>query len=140
MADTEETNPAALVRHLRAEHDLEIVDAPPWPADRLSISWRERTGKQASILAVHGRLADVIVVPRPDRPQNIGVNTLEAALFSTGKPVLMCPAGRVENLGDHVSIAWNGSAESARAVTMALPILTGASRVTILSVGSEADA
>jgi len=137
MADTEEQTLRPLFDTYAAEHDLEIVDAPPWPADRLSISWRERTGKQASILAVHGRLADVIVVPRPDRSQNVGVNTLEAALFSTGKSVLMCPAGSVESLGDHVSIAWNGSAESARAVTMALPILTSASKVTILSVGSE---
>ena len=42
-----------------------------------------------------------------------------------------------ETLGAHVTIAWNGSLESSKAVTMTLPILHGAERVTILSSGGE---
>ena len=138
MADTEEGKLRALFDTYAERHGLEQADVPPWPAGRASISWRERTGKQANIVAVHGRLADVIVVPRPERDQNFGLNTLEAALFSTGRPVLMCPPGSPSALGAHVAVAWNGSAEASRAVAMGMPVLASASRVTILSVGSEA--
>ena len=140
MADTEEGKLRALFDDYASQHDLKVVDNPPWPTDVPSISWRERTGKQPNIVAVHGRLVDLVVIPRPNRAQNFGVNTLECALFSTGKPVLMCPPGTVGALGQHIAVAWNGSTEAARAVTMAMPLLTAAGRVTIVSVGEDGSA
>jgi len=91
------------------------------------------------VLERHGRLADVIVVPKPDIDRNLGTNTLKAALFNTGRPVLMVPDKKdaPESLGQNVTIAWNGSLESSRAVTMTLPILRSAKSVTILSSGGE---
>ncbi len=140
MADVEEDKLRPLFDAYAKTHGVEVVESPPWPQDRASMSWRERTGKQPNIIAVYGRLADVIAVPRPDRSQNFGVNTLEAALFSTGRPVLMCPPGAAGTVGEHAAIAWNGSAEAARAVALAMPALIGAGKVTILSIGSEAAA
>ena len=49
---------------------------------------------------------------------------LEAALFDTGRPVLMVPAGEPANLFHRPLIAWNGSREAARAVGFALPFLS----------------
>lgn len=140
MADTEEAQLRPLFDAYARDHDLEVVEAPPWPIGRASISWRERTGKQPTIVSAHGRLADVIVVPKPDRALNVGFNTLEAALFSTGRPVVMCPAKKPGTLGAHVAVAWNGSAEAARMIATALPVLAGADKVTVLSVGSEVTA
>ena len=139
MADTEEGKLRALFEEYASRHDLKVVENPPWPTDVPSISWRERTGKQPNIIAVHGRLVDLVVVPRPDRARNFGLNTLESALFSTGKPVLMCPPGSADTLGEHVAVAWNGSAEAARAVALAMPVLTGAAKVTVISVGAGED-
>jgi nucleotide-binding universal stress UspA family protein len=42
-----------------------------------------------------------------------------------------------DNIGRHVTLAWNGSLESSKAVTMTLPILRTADSVTILSSGGE---
>ena len=138
MADVEEDKLRPLFDDYASSHGMEVVETPPWPQDRPSMSWRERTGKQPNIIGLYGRLADVIVVAQPDRSQNFGVNTLEAALFSTGRPVAMCPDGTTKKLGEHVAVAWNGSAEAARAVALAMPLLSAAENVTILSVGSEA--
>src|SRR3546814_15009312 len=80
-------------------------------------------GRQATVVGRRGRLADVIAVARPDRDQNLGLNTLQAALLESGKLVLMCPAQPVASVGARVAIAWNGSREAAKAVTAALPIL-----------------
>lgn len=104
-----------------------------------SVSWREEMGRQVDVIKRHGRLADLIVVAQPDRDKNLGTNTLRAALFNTGKPVMMCPKRdtRPEVLGDNIAIAWNGSLEGARAVAMTVALIAKAKKVTILSVGGD---
>lgn len=97
----------------------------------VSVSWHEMLGKQSANVALYGRLADLIVVAKPDG--NIGINTFEAALMETGRPVLMAPQKRVKSLGRNVAVAWNGSAESAKALTAVLPILEAAEKVAVFS-------
>lgn len=114
----------------------------PWDsdegrADRLTISWREESGKQAEAVTLLGRLADLIVIARPDRVANLGMNTLEAALFELRKPTAIAPPQEVSEAGRHVAIAWNGSIEASRAVDKALPIMAKAGKVTILSTPGE---
>jgi nucleotide-binding universal stress UspA family protein len=80
----------------------------------------------------------LIVVPQPDRDRNLGTNTLIAALFRTGRPVLMCPRGTEApgDLGDRVAIAWDGSREASRAVALTLEMVERASEVTVLAGGA----
>ena len=89
---------------------------------------------------MRGRLADVIAVPRPDRENQIGTNTLEAALLETGRMVLMCPPLPATAVGNGIAIAWNGSTESSRAVMAALPLLAQAAKVVVLSAASSVQA
>jgi len=102
-------------------------------------SWREAPGKQIDVVKANGRLADLIVVAKPDRDRNLGGNTLKAALFNTGRPVMMCPMrdDHPSVLCDHVAIAWNGSSEAARAVALTESVVTQAREVTVLSGGEE---
>ena len=105
----------------------------------LQAAWREAPGKQIDVIKTHGRLADLIVVAKPDRDRNLGANTLRAALFNTGRPVMMCPMrdDHPETLGEHVTIAWNGSIEASRAVAMTIDIIQSADKVTVLTAGEE---
>ncbi len=137
LADEEERKVKDLFANYCQRNQLTVVEQPPWPEDQISISWREKTGKQAAIVALYGRLADLIVVAQPDRERNLGMNTLEAALLETGKLVLMSPPTPVTTCGDHVAVAWNGSCEAARAVAMALPIPAAAGSVTIVSLSDQ---
>ncbi len=116
-----------------------IEISPGNGGDGPTAEWVEEAGRQVDVIRQHGRLADVIVVPKPDIDRNLGTNTLKAALFNTGRPVLMVPDKKEapKSLGKNVTIAWNGSLESSRAVTMTLPILRSAKSVTILSSGGE---
>lgn len=117
--------------------DVEVVAAGTVPPrDRVSLGWREALGRQADLLGLHGRLADLIVVPRPDHAQNLGFNTLYSALMNTGRPVLMAPAVTAEaSPVSHVAIAWNGSMEAARAVALGIDLIQAAERITILTAG-----
>lgn len=134
LADDEEKRVKALFEDYCRRHDLAMVgDSLAAPGDRPSASWSEATGKQAAVVAIRGRLADLIAVAQPDRELNLGRNTLEAALLETGRLVLVCPPGTVASLGRHVAIGWDGGAEAARAVAAAMPILAASEQISILS-------
>ena len=100
--------------------------------------WHEETGLHAEIVAARGRLADLIVVSRPVEETPAPV-MLETALLETGRPVLVAPPQAPAALGRNVAIAWNGSAEASRAVAAALPFLTGAEKVTVLTAAEKGE-
>src|SRR5258708_36450230 len=58
---------------------------------------------------------------------------LEAALFESGRPVLIVPPTLPKELGRNVLVAWNGSTEQARTNAFAMPLLRGADDVTVLT-------
>jgi nucleotide-binding universal stress UspA family protein len=90
------------------------------------------------VIKSHGRLADLVAVAKPDRDRNLGVNTLKAALFHTGRPVMVCPPGQAPaTLGERIAIAWNGSSQAARAVALALPLIQAAKEVIVLDGGAK---
>lgn len=133
LADEEERQVRKLFHEYCERRGVAEVDDFPWPQDGVSATWREATGKQANVIGVRGRLVDLIAVAQPDRTQNLGLNTLQAALLESGKLVLMCPPRPCERLGEKVAIAWNGSGEAARAITAALPILKKADEVVLMA-------
>ena len=59
---------------------------------------------------------------------------LEAALFESGRPVLIAPASAPQVIGENVLVAWNGSTEQTRTTAFAMPMLREAREVTVLSV------
>ncbi len=106
---------------------------------KATVSWIEEQGRQVDVIKRHGRLADLICVAKPDVDRNLGTNTLKAALFNTGRPVMMCPPSESfpEGLCSKVAIGWNGSIESSRAVAMTIGVIEAASEVVVLSSGAE---
>ncbi len=100
--------------------------------ERISADWLVETGSQAEVVTQLGRLADLIILPRPQRVSP-PPRTVDAALRETGRPVLMLPPGPVDSIGDRVAIGWNGSKEAAQAVAAARPVLRDAGAVTVLT-------
>ncbi|MGD1879223.1 MAG: universal stress protein [Kiloniellaceae bacterium] len=137
LADEEEGKIRKLFDDYCAKRGIPEVDKFPWPMDQVSATWREATGKQANVSGLRGRLVDLIAVAKPDRDQNLGLNTLQAALVESGKLVLMCPPKPIDSLGAKVAIAWNGSGEASRAMTAALPILRKADGVVLLTAADS---
>lgn len=104
-----------------------------------SATWLEEQGRQVDVIKRHGRVADLICVAKPDVSRNLGSNTLKAALFNTGRPVMMCPPKDAPptTLCETVGIAWNGSAKASRAVACTTSILEQAKEVVVFSSGIE---
>jgi nucleotide-binding universal stress UspA family protein len=99
---------------------------------KISSDWLVETGSQTELVAQFGRLADLIIVPRPARVSP-PPKTIDAALRETGRPVLMLPPRAVDCIGERIVIGWNGSKEAAQAVAAARPILREAGAVTVLT-------
>ena len=110
----------------------------PSGGDRVSAEWQMETGDEASLLAAHGRVADLLVVGRVRDGQAPAMAVLEAALLQTGRPMLIASAKPLQVEGGSVAIAWKDTREAARAVASALPFIQKAARVIILSVAEDA--
>lgn len=136
VADQEEAGLRAEMEVLARQLDLSVrADA----TGAATVAFIEEAGRQVEVIKRHGRLSDMIAVAKPDRDRNLGFNTLKAALFNAGRPVLMCPPRTAPpaTLGAQVAIAWNGSAEAARALAQCKAVLRAADRVWILSNGVD---
>ncbi|MGG5886359.1 universal stress protein [Falsiroseomonas sp. HC035] len=110
--------------------------------DTLSGAWRQVEGSLAGQMALHGRYSDLIVMGQtdPDDAETIGDSAIYAALFESGRPVLLLPrVGAPTRLGRHALIAWNARREAARAVHDALPLLALMEEVTVLTVMPRKD-
>src|SRR6266567_6050281 len=104
-------------------------------AKALSSGWLDNAPEGDHFVGSHGRVFDVIVLGKPGRdPKGPRMSTLEAALFESGRPVLIAPPTPQPQMGANVLIAWNCSTEQARATAFAMPILKRASRVIVLTV------
>jgi nucleotide-binding universal stress UspA family protein len=105
------------------------------PAMGPAAGWHEQEGDEADIIGRHGRVFDLIVVGRPEAPATRRWREIrEAALFESGRPMLLAPATAPSTLGTSIVIAWNGSTESARTIAFGMPFLLAAKRVEVLTV------
>ena len=102
-----------------------------------SALWAERVGSPEKLLSIFGPLADLIVVSRPLKIGGVADMFLNVALIESARPVLILPPAARKKIGRRVVIAWNQSAEAARAVAAVMPLLQIAEEVTIVSCGPE---
>jgi nucleotide-binding universal stress UspA family protein len=87
-------------------------------------------------LAALGHGYDLVIVERASSQEGPEIELLNAGLFDTGRPVLLAPPAAPAQFPQWAVIAWNGSAQAARAAAAAVPLLRQAQGVTIL-VGSQ---
>lgn len=103
-----------------------------------SVQWRVVPDEPAR-LAACGMTADLIVAPRPSGDDPRSPWTFNTLLFDTGRPLLMPAGTTADNLFHHVAVAWKPTPQAARALAFAMPFLTRAGRVTVLSADENED-
>jgi len=104
-------------------------------ASGYSFAWPHVEAEDDLFIGSYGRVFDLIALGRPGRAaQNPRMPPLEAALFDSGRPVLIVPPTPPKTLGRNVLVAWNHSTEQARTNAFALPLLRLAEQVTVLTV------
>lgn len=111
-------------------------------ADDAGVSMESQVleGQVIPILREHSKYADLLLLgqDQPDDPDNASYGLADALLFEGGCACIVVPhSGKLAAPGKRVLLTWNASRESARALREAMPFLTRAESVVVLS--SEPD-
>jgi len=119
-----------------ARTDSAVVDQPLL-SRRVSVSFSEVEGDLVPMIVEHAKMHELVVLLRD--PNFFGFNeyTVGDILVGCGRPVLLPADEPQTTCGRHVAIAWKATAEAARAITAAMPILEKAERISILSAEEE---
>ena len=99
----------------------------------VTMRWRGGAAIEDGSLGSLARLYDISVLNRPGG-KGSRMSAFEAALFDSGRPVLMAPPKPGATLGDTIMIHWNCSTETARAIALGMPLLKKAKKVMLLTV------
>lgn len=110
------------------------LQAEPDGGPELTASWRAERGRKEREIVLAARTADLVVAGLPGH--DASPSLLHGLLFGSGRPVLCVPPDWRPSPLRHIAVLWDGSAQAARAVGDAMPLLHGAAQVTLL-VGCE---
>jgi nucleotide-binding universal stress UspA family protein len=108
------------------------------PCDGASCSWQIVTGIPDQATAIGGRYNDLVVIPGYAGSDAVEDELqFESTVMECGRALILAPSKSPKSVGERIMIAWDGGAESARAVSAALPLLSAAASVSIISVTEE---
>lgn len=107
-------------------------------AERSGIRFETRTDQgssqdSADLLSLHGRYADLTIIGQQN-PDHAG-SAIDPGdvVLAAGAPVMIVPhIGAPSTTAENVTIAWNATRESARAVRDAMPLLERAKTVEVV--------
>ncbi|HKT19283.1 MAG TPA: universal stress protein [Stellaceae bacterium] len=103
--------------------------------------WRLVEALAAETVALQARYADLAIIGQVDpenRPSTTADRIPEEVLLHSGRPLVIIPyAGTFPTVAQNVLVAWKPTAEAARAIGDALPLLQSAKKVTVVTVNPE---
>ncbi len=136
--------PAEIIEIQRAENERQSAAArrrfeETARRNAISAEIRSADGGLSSAPDTFARIArrfDLSIVAQP-QPEGLAIDTMfvEAALFGSGRPVLIVPYIQRDGLKlDRVMVCWDGSRAAARAAGDALPILAKTKTVEVVTI------
>lgn len=100
--------------------------------------WREEEGDFMRSLKLNSRAANLTIISQGDDTYSDIMGSMARFMMESSLPVLAVPAsGLDKKVGDNIIVAWDASAEAARAVHDAMPFLLAAKDVTVVSITEE---
>lgn len=105
----------------------------------VNAAFRQIEGDPIDDTVAGARFYDLVVLARAPQNGQFSVDAMANILVGCGRPVLLVPDAPVHSIGTTVAIAWKETAEAARALTAAMPLLSGAKRIVVLAT-TENDA
>jgi nucleotide-binding universal stress UspA family protein len=110
--------------------------APAFP--KVEVNFLALEGLVGRIVAARAKVADMTVLPsvaaEAAESDGLWATALDAALFRSGRPLLVAPNETAGPIGETVVIAWKDTVEAVRAVMAASRFLAKAKRVWLISV------
>jgi nucleotide-binding universal stress UspA family protein len=105
-----------------------------------SAAWHEAYGGGFERIMRHARRSDLVVLGRASHTDGLPQDLVELILLGSGRPVLLAPQRPVKQLAGTALVCWKETAEAARAVAAAIPLLAECNRVVVLTVAERKEA
>lgn len=127
-----------LFAQLAENHSFDLLHHP---RAKPGAVWMEKIGSPHKVIGIMGPVADLLIVSRPsNKGGTLARLFLSASLLRSSRPVLILPQKKKRRVGNRICIAWNQSVEAAQAVAAAMPFLTRAEHIAIVTCGAETQA
>lgn len=118
-------NVSKIINEVCEDFNLDIVKSELEVKDKAGIQVRFQEGFSADHIKFYGRLADVIVLSKPDTLSfftSDRMRRFKNAIYHTGRPIFMVPSNRKNKSykylqEKHLAVMWNGSNSCARSLT-----------------------
>lgn len=126
---------ARFAEQVRANGVDFVEESGEEPAEGARAVWRQIDGLGEQIVGEYGRVFDLIAIGRETEDSSPDWNVLcEAALFESGRLLLIAPPSLPPTFGERIAVLWNGSTETARTLGAAMPLLQAAREVVVCAV------
>lgn len=106
--------------------------------------WRAPEGNAERVLALHARLADLLVLSQAGESadeSSVDAAVMGTIVLSVGRPVLAVPrAARSSSAGKRILVCWDHGREAARALADAAPLLAQAEEIHALTLDPDGSA
>jgi nucleotide-binding universal stress UspA family protein len=135
------TRSVAAAQHFRnfcLRSKIEICDAPE-RSKGVTASWHEEEGRALKRIILRARHNDLVVIGRARKANGLPIDFIEELLIGCGRPVLISNSTPPPTLTGTIMVCWKETAEAARAVSAAMPFLTRADRVVVVSIAESED-
>ncbi len=123
-----------LFNDICTKKNIPVEDIPKTqPGQQASAWFLTKVGSQEDLMTEYGRMVDMLVACKKSEDHSSdNEQALNAAILETGRPVLVVDHGLDSDFGKKIAVIWNGSVQSSRALTAALPLLKQADQVTVI--------
>lgn len=119
-------------------NDIPLLDAPV-PGQSISATWAEETNYPEERLLLRARHSDLIVLGRKHTLDLMPEEMIGQLLTASGRPVVVAADTAPRSPIRTIVVGWKESAECARALTAAMPLLAQAKRVILSTVTRDRD-
>jgi hypothetical protein len=103
-----------------------------------SAEFHVETGQDVRWMAAYGMTADLLIASRGTPDDDAAARSIiEALLLETGRPLLIPASVPASALPERIAIAWKPTPQAARAVAFAMPFLSRAKEIAVLTVEEE---
>jgi|WetSurMetagenome_2_1015567.scaffolds.fasta_scaffold142201_3 nucleotide-binding universal stress UspA family protein len=124
---------------LSAELSAELFQSATEGAT-IPVRWRATHGNMAHGVAEAARYADLVIVGQYEHEGSSHHHPFTLAddvVRLAGRPIVVTPDGAAPFRGDQVAVAWDGSAQSVRALHDAFPLLERAKAIAVITVDGD---
>ena len=119
------------------EADIAMVESGAMSSGQPSVAWREATGQCEDVVPKKALFSDLVVFAGARSEMAPALRpTFEAVLLKARRPILLASTEPQAHIGHSVAIAWNGTPEARSALAAAMPFLSEAEAVHLLTAAS----